>query len=374
MSSLSSRKSWILGAGLFVLVGSSALCLWVQQKHTAVFSILGEESLTSPLLRELYETEIFQRLRKVDQSGPSRYFNKVGVFSRFSHSLGVMALLKRHNCSLAEQAAGLMHDVSHTAFSHLGDYLFMSDINTAVEKATYQDDILLDYLKKHHIDELVQRHNLKLEDLDPDSGRYLALEQPLPNLCADRIEYILHTGIITNKITNDEMQEILADLHFDGSYWYFTKPDLAKKLAELSLYFIKELWGPAWNIRINAHFAKVIKRCFVLGVLKYDDLFLTDEDILEKIKAYQDKHNDPLIKLYWEQCERIDEDLPGVQYKSVKIRPKFRGVDPFVKTSDGSLVYLTTIDSDYMEEFIATKEWCLEGFEIKIIVPPKVGE
>lgn len=360
----------ILFLSFVILAGSSILYFHRQSKDVVIFSLLGRESLSSSLLQELYRSEIFQRLEKIDQSGPSRYFNKVGAFSRQSHSLGVMALLKRYNCSLAEQAAGLMHDVSHTAFSHLGDYLFLSNIHTAVQEATYQDDIHLDYLKKHKVNSIIEKYNISLEELDPDSGRYPALEQPLPNLCADRIEYILHTGLMMNKLTEKDVQEILDDLHFDGTHWFFYKPDLAKKLASLSLFCIKELWGPAWNVRINVHFAEVIKRCFALGVLTPDDLFLTDQYIIEKIKAYQQEKQDPLIRLYWEQCEKIDEDLPGVQYKGIYIQPKFRGVDPLIKTKEG-LVRLTTVDPDYKREFIETKEWCQKGFDVKIIIPPE---
>lgn len=369
MSLLSSKKFRILGTSFLVaFVGISLNCCQ-QQKQVVVPSILGTEDLSDLLLQELYTSDALQRLKKIDQSGPSRYFGKIKPFSRFSHSIGVWSLLKRHNCSLAEQAAGLMHDVSHTAFSHLGDYIFSSNIYTAVTQASYQDDIHLEYLKKHHIDAIAKRHNLRIEDLNPDNKLYVALEQPLPNLCADRIEYILHTALVTNDLTKNEVKEILSDLNFDGAHWFLTKPELARKIANLSLRYTRKFWGSAWNIKLNIHFAEIIKRCFSLKVLTSDDLFLADQDVLQKIQTYQNKKHDPLIQLYWKQCERINEDLPGIQYKVIKIQPKFRGVDPLVKTKDG-LVRLTTIDSDYKQDFMATKKWSQTCVEVKVIVPP----
>lgn len=364
------RKSYVLKAvSLVLLLDGTPASACQEQDEIVVSSILGTENLSSPFLKELYTSAIFQRLKNVDQSGPSHYFGKVGAFSRFDHSIGVFSLLKKHNCSLAEQAAGLMHDVSHTAFSHLGDYLFLSDVHEAVTLAKYQDDIHLKYLKEHHIDEVAKRYDLNLGDLDPDNKRYLALEQPLPNLCADRIEYILHTAIVTKKLKAPETHEILDDLQFDGTNWFFTKPNLARKFSELSLLYTKELWGPAWNIRLNIHFAEAVKRCFALKVLTPSDLSKTDQEILQKIQAYQRKHKDPLIQLYWDQCENINNDLPGVQYNVIRIKPKFRGVDPFVKTN-GGLVRLTAIDSSYKQEFDDTKQWCENGVDVRVIIPP----
>lgn len=370
MEFFSLRKFYVFGtASLVLLLSEAPISASQEQEKIVISSILGNEEFSSPFLKELYTSAIFQRLKNIDQSGPSHYFNKIGAFSRFDHSIGVFSLLKKHNCSLAEQAAGLMHDVSHTAFSHLGDYIFLSNIHEAVTNATYQDDIHLKYLKEHHIDKIAARYNLELKDLDPDNKSYLALEQPLPNLCADRIEYVLHTAIVTKKLQKEEVHEILDNLQFDGTNWFFTSPNLAKKFAELSLLYTKELWGAAWNIQMNIHFAEVIKRCFTLKVLCPADLSGTDRELLQKIQSYQSKHKDPLIKLYWEQCENTDKDLPGVQYHVMRIKPKFRGVDPFVKTND-RLVRLTAIDSDYGQKFNDTKHWCENGVDVRIIIPP----
>lgn len=41
--------------------------------------------------------------------------------------MGVMLLIKKLNGSIEEQIAGWIHDISHTAFSHLIDYVFDSE-------------------------------------------------------------------------------------------------------------------------------------------------------------------------------------------------------------------------------------------------------
>lgn len=49
---------------------------------------------------------------------------KNGMLPRYDHSVGVMLLIRMLGGTLEEQIAGLLHDVSHTAFSHVADYVF----------------------------------------------------------------------------------------------------------------------------------------------------------------------------------------------------------------------------------------------------------
>jgi len=58
----------------------------------------------------------------LDQDHPFMIYNP--WFNRFEHSVGVYLLLRKYRASLQEQVAGLLHDISHTAFSHIIDYVF----------------------------------------------------------------------------------------------------------------------------------------------------------------------------------------------------------------------------------------------------------
>jgi HD superfamily phosphohydrolase len=90
-----------------------------------VETFLGPVEENNPVVLKLLDSKAIQRLKLIDQSGPTAYFLKnFRRFSRYDHSLGVYALLKRYNASQEEQIAGLLHDASHTAFSHIGDWIF----------------------------------------------------------------------------------------------------------------------------------------------------------------------------------------------------------------------------------------------------------
>ena len=86
--------------------------------------VYGEEEINEGVLIELVNSKEVQRLKNITLTGipEEYYFRKVS--SRFGHSVGVMILLRRLGADLKEQIAGLLHDVSHTAFSHLVEWLF----------------------------------------------------------------------------------------------------------------------------------------------------------------------------------------------------------------------------------------------------------
>jgi len=88
------------------------------------------------LLTELIDTPTFQRLRRIRQLGPASLTFHGAETSRFTHSLGVLAVARRafdrlaglHEELKAHRAvalcAALLHDVGHGPFSHTAEELF----------------------------------------------------------------------------------------------------------------------------------------------------------------------------------------------------------------------------------------------------------
>lgn len=90
------------------------------------------------LLTELIETAAFQRLRRIRQLGPASLTFHGAETSRFTHSLGVMAVARRafdrlagrHEVLRSHRAtvlcAALLHDIGHGPFSHTAEEVFGS--------------------------------------------------------------------------------------------------------------------------------------------------------------------------------------------------------------------------------------------------------
>lgn len=81
--------------------------------------IYGKMRIQKPVLIELLSAPSVIRLKNISQFGiPDQYYH-LKNYSRFEHSVGVMILLRKLGASVEEQAAGLLHDVSVSAFSHI---------------------------------------------------------------------------------------------------------------------------------------------------------------------------------------------------------------------------------------------------------------
>ena len=102
--------------------------------HGAI--VLEGSDPTESLLIQLIDTPAFQRLRRLRQLGPASLTFHGAEGSRFTHSLGVMAIARRafdgiarHYPQLQSQrpvvlAAALLHDLGHGPFSHTSEEIF----------------------------------------------------------------------------------------------------------------------------------------------------------------------------------------------------------------------------------------------------------
>jgi HD superfamily phosphohydrolase len=86
-----------------------------------------------------------------------------------------------------EQIAGLLHDISHTAFSHVGDYVFD---NTDED---YHEKVFAEVLCKSEVPDVLLSYGYNVNQIL--YGIFDILEQPLPSLCADRLDYTLRDGV-----------------------------------------------------------------------------------------------------------------------------------------------------------------------------------
>lgn len=338
-------------AVIFTLIFHSFL-----NAETTVETIWGKVTVSDNLVEKFLNHPVLERMKKVDQSGPLPYLKMMPFFSRYSHSIGVWHLLKIFNRPMKEQLAGLFHDVSHTAFSHIADHLF----KVPHQKHSYQDEIHLKFLREHCLDLLedneVKKNKITLQDLDPDLVGYEGLEQPLPKLCADRIEYITHTGLLCGLITPEDVQIILKDLRFKDGEWYFVNVRSARILGELSLHFTQNLYGAKWNYVLYHFFERILERSIEIGLIKKEEfLYGTDEKIWKKLKESEDK----IIKTLMSKCKNIYISFyvtTGNQY-DLSFKTKFRGVNPQIENGK-NLILLTDCDSDYKRHFNDVKVFC----------------
>ena len=332
-------------------------------EQLTVTSLFGQVTVTEPLLIELLGHPVMERLKEIDQHGPPTYFGKQPTFSRYDHCIGVFHLLRMNNRPLKEQVAGLLHDASHTVFSHVADYLFKTG-----NQHSYQDMIHEWYLDKMGLAALLARYDLTISDINPDKPEFDALEQKHPRLCADRIQYILHTGFVFNKITQEELDAMTRDLTFENHAWRFSSEVYAQRLAELSAYFTEHFWATAENLVWRHWLCSALKQAIALDLLSSDDIhFGTDTAVLEVLNNSKDTHiQDMMAKCkdarhHFTICEKNTEhDL--IDY------PKIRAVDPLVQApNEATPTLLTQRCATYRDAVQSLKERLAPGTRVTLL-------
>lgn len=347
-------------------------------KKNSYSTLYGEYEIDEDILNDALKNPALMRMQNIDQSGPLPYFNLNPFFSRYEHCIGVWSLIRQYGGSLNEQLAGLFHDVSHTAFSHIADNVFKKN-NEEYFNHSYQDSIHLWFLENSPVKDLCKKYNIELNSLDPENPEYTMLEADLPDMCADRIEYNLHTAYVFKLYTKTEIQEIVNHLHYDsityvddqnnqktGKKWYFDDIIYAKKFALLPLYFIKSLWNSGYNMVFYKVFSYLIKYALEKKYITQKDfLFGTDQKILNILSSI----NDPIIISIFDIVQNIFNYFEIIrdnkEYDEI-LKEKFRGIDPLVKINNNFIAKrLTTLDSDFNYFFHLIKKENEFGYKIK---------
>ncbi|NGX39364.1 MAG: hypothetical protein KR126chlam1_00690 [Chlamydiae bacterium] len=328
-----------------------------------VETFYGTIEVTEPLLLELIESAPMQRLKKVHQYGVSYYTSHREEYSRYDHSLGVFAILRLKGASLKEQVAGLLHDVSHTVFSHVGDFVFQHDAS----RDSYQDKIHEWFLEKYGIGKILKKHGYTVAEVHPDSGAFHALEQDLPDLCADRIDYNLQGAFHRGFLTKKEALTLLESMVFEEGRWESSRPDLMKKVVRFSLFMTEDCWGSADNYLKSTWLAEVIIKAIQLKKITWEDVYYgTDDRVWVTLKGI----DDPYIS---ERFQKILHPQNHFQLSDkgsadLEVRQKFRGINPLIR-SGSELKRLTEWDTAIAGEYYLVKKRMEKGWSIKMLSP-----
>ena len=215
----------------------------------------------------------FQRLRKVSQSGASKYANPLKTVTRFEHSLGVYLLLRRLGAGEEEQVAGLLHDISHTAFSHVIDIVFYST------EQDYHEQIKDEFLSRPDLHSALADLGYRSEELKSDEA-YTLLEQPLPALCADRVDYSLRDAVTVGLIPVTAAQEIIDDMAVHDGRIVMRTPRVAARYQSLFQEMNDQFWASQEENYLYELLAQAIEIGLEQKILTRDDL-LSDDDVVE---------------------------------------------------------------------------------------------
>jgi len=263
--------------------------------------VYGEFEITEPVILELINSPSLQRLKDIDQAGYRPLWVKPEVdvgeldHSRFAHSLGVYLLLRRYDAPIEEQIAGLIHDVSHSAFSHCIDYVL--EIGSEKEH-NHQDNLFDNYVRQTEIPEIIKKFGFDIEYILNDKNFPLK-ERDLPDLCADRIDYSLKTAVIFSELNEQDKNYLLENLTTENNDWVFKNFKSAKKYAELFLKLNTIYYAGLSSAIMFRAVGDYLRHALQQEYISENDLYTTDKIVIEKVKRCLDK--DEKLRLLWER-------------------------------------------------------------------------
>jgi uncharacterized protein len=324
-----------------------------------VDTFYGPIDVEETVLLELINSPAMQRLKHIHQYGVAYYTTHPEEYNRFDHSLGVFALLRRNGATLEEQITGLIHDISHTVFSHVGDWIFGMEYR----EVDYQTTIFKLYLSHSGIEQILLKYGFTIHQVCPLKQGFELLEQPLPNLCADRIDYNIQGAFHQHFISKQEAIELFEDFKFVEGRWITSRIDLLKKIAKYSYFMTQDCWGNPFNYLTSKCLADAILRGLDIGQISWHEIhFGLDHDVWNKLMHSNDTYITKRMRDLGEVSLRYRLVNPTETDFNIKFRN--RGIDPLV-WHDGELRRLSAVDSEIAQEYAELSEKAKQGWYIK---------
>jgi HD superfamily phosphohydrolase len=179
---------------------------------------------TEALLIQLIDTPAFQRLRRIRQLGPASVTFHGAESSRFTHSIGVMAIARRafdRICKAYPQllpyrpvvlCAALLHDLGHGPFSHTAEEIFGCHHELWTERVLQESEPirqLLETFDPHLLEQILQVYHKKYPVP-------LVWQLVTSQLDCDRLDYLMRDSYFTGATYGRiDLDRILMALGYD---------------------------------------------------------------------------------------------------------------------------------------------------------------
>lgn len=298
--------------------------------------IYGIVEINEPVLLDLMRSQAMQRLRGVLQHGITALIGLTQPVTRFDHSVGVMLLVRRLDGSLAEQIAALLHDVSHTAFSHVIDYVVDGH-----DSQSYHEEWKEAHLAASDVPQVLARHGYDWRAFLHEEN-YTLLEQPAPRLCADRLDYFLRDSRDLGLSTPEQVQSALDHLIVHDGRIGVDDVEVARWLAYTYIAADKASWANFREVGLYEVTARSIKTALQIGAITEDDFWGTDDQLWRRLHAIDNAEVQRQLALI-SPATRFEWDEVSPTFR---VSTKLRTIDPEVLIGD-RFQPLATLDMDF---------------------------
>jgi hypothetical protein len=309
--------------------------------------LFGPVEISQPVILDLLGTRAVQRLGGVLQHGVTALIGITRPVSRLEHSLGVMALVQRLGGSLEEQIAALLHDVSHTVFSHVIDYVFHSH-----DSQGYHEEHKEAFMAASDIPLALSRHGYDWHQFLHEE-QFSLLEQPAPALCADRLDYFLRDSLDLGLAALSDIHQVLAHLVVHQERIVVDDLQIARWMGETFIAADQASWANFREVGLYELAAIAIRRGLNIGAMTEADLWSIDRQAWSKLHASPDQKLQTMLSLVSPQTQFLwDAEQP-----TFWVSTKLRTIDPpvLVNSSARPLSELDSAFAHYRQEYLTSK-------------------
>jgi uncharacterized protein len=321
-----------------------------------VTDIIYGDYIVEGVLEELIMSKPVQRLKGIYQGGASYLVNENWNVTRYEHSIGVMLLIRKLGGSLEEQIAGLLHDISHTAFSHVIDFVLEN------KEEDYHEKIIERVIVNSEIPSILKKHGYDYKDILLDDSKWTLLEQPAPELCADRVDYTLRDMYRYGHISLEEVKHFLDHLTVINGKMYPKDIETAEWFVETYYKEVIDFFMNPLNVYGYDMLAKTIKLALDKNVIRLNDLLGTDESVLNTLLSSEDREIRSLLKKIHRHVH-VKEDQNDYDFHR---KNKMRLIDPSVPYKN-KLVRASTLSTKVKSMGKQAYQKAVNGMYVKVI-------
>lgn len=279
------------------------------------------------------KTNTVNRLKHITQFCGCDYtklYSPLFLYTRFDHSLVVAHMTWHFTHDKVQTIAALLHDVGTPCFAHCIDYVFGDYLNQESSEKDIgdiikKDEELLSCLKE---DDILLDKLINLED-------FLILENKSPQLCTDRLDWVLHTCYIwLHTHSLEQIRRVYDNIVILANEKGipeigFKDLEVAEEFVSMVFIYAKELQGNR-DKYVMKYISEIIKLAFSQKIIYLDDLYTKFENEIITILA----NNFSSWKYFSEATDLVRcEDKPNNFY--ISFDTKKRNVIPLVKNVDG---------------------------------------
>lgn len=323
----------------------------IWEEYSKLLDIYSSEK--PDFLLPFLDSPSLQRLTDIDQNCGSYYckfYDYKRKHVRLAHSIWVALIIRHFTHDEKQTLAWLFHDVSHSIFSHVWDFLLWDAENQEASEQYMVRVISEDPIISRELEKL----GISISEVD-DYTRYPIADNHGPQLSADRLEYTLSSGLNLWYISHEEIQslyeniELMKDENGMPEIWFSDK-NLAKQFALLALKNDSTCFS-SYKSTVAMYFvAEILRKMLERELVTFEQLYTwTDSDAIQLIENSWDSEISEMWNFYkhlW--TYKIYDHKPESDYFVVSSKNKRRYINPLVKI-DGVCTRVSVLFPDLQE-------------------------